>query len=209
MSTDKPGVTKSSLLSGLGTSFELIQRLVRSVKEAGGGEKDLRKILNEEEYSILTSSMGRLLVNDRQLVVADVDDLVFRVNHKRLNIPELIEEGKFTCCKIKIDLTTVDDVSSEQVAFVRLVRLKLGNANTSMIKSTLAVNGFQLVSLRHFITFASVHRSIVQQTNLRYPHQDWNLVVYASRTVHDLTIRWEPNHGFYADDVTHTFLVYA
>ena len=108
MSTRRENLTIPDLLSGAGTAFELLKTFAHIVKDAGGSEEELRRLLKSSEWRLRDIQISRLLVQKpgELFVVADVYQQTFRMLQYIGERRNLLDELGVTRDKIRVDLST-------------------------------------------------------------------------------------------------------
>jgi len=197
-----------ALVSAMGSGFELVKKLANAVKDEGGTEEDLRKLLDDNKSDYLASKCGRLLVGKLPLAVLDIRDLDFWVDPGDGDIARLIREAKFYRHKFKVPIEEVRFKSHVTgPARVKIAEFRQGDSiRWNYYPQVCAMARKQkqrLAPMQHLLAFVGKYPSVAQQVILRYTQED----VYAS--IYSSTLRLERGSTNWSTSGVDYYLVMA
>ncbi|MDD4994971.1 MAG: hypothetical protein PHW53_00650 [Patescibacteria group bacterium] len=142
---------KSEFLSGLGTGYEMLKKLIDAVLAKGGGDEDLRRILNEPE---LVESMASLIV--RKTVAAVADSFSVTVDYSK-SLAEMIAVGDYDF--VNSDITAEHfPISGKGKVLRKLVLVHLGReATTDEALVEMKLRGLKPADIEGILAFGAAY----------------------------------------------------
>lgn len=182
-----------ALVSAMGSGFELVKTMAHSVKDAGGTEEDLRKLLDYRGGGHIRYFTAQLLIGKDPLAVLDVRELDFWVDPGDGDIERLIREGPFGRRKIKMPLDAVKFKESFGPARVKIAEFLLETHGPlgRQVRDLARKQKKKIASVQHLLAFAAKYPSVAKQVSLCFPHDSVYIHIYDS----DITLRWQPGGG--------------